>query len=312
MNQYIGIDVSKSHLDICDGHATIRITNTLTDLHKWVNQVKHQPITLVVCEATGGYEHLLVQVLQQACISVLVEHPNKIRAFGKSKGVRAKTGTKDAQLIFHYAHTLQPTAKSYVLTAETREIKELLKRRNQLLEDKTREIAHLEQAYLPQIKHSIQAHLEYLEQQINSIQQQIDQAATEPSIEKNVALLASIPGVGKQTALTLLTLLPEIEGVSRKSLAALAGVAPFNRESGSYVGKRFIQGGRKNLRKALYMASVASLRWNKTLRQFYDRLRDKGKCAKVALVAVMNKLLAIVRSVYKRQSPWVEDLHLLD
>jgi transposase len=132
--------------------------------------------------------------------------------------------------------------------------------------------------------------------------------AIQSEIKEDVALLTSIPGIGQQTALMILTLLPEIGSLENKSLAALVGVAPFNRDSGQLRGKRFIQGERKTVRKALYMAAVAAVRWNKPLADFYHGLRAKGKCGKVAIVAVMNKLLAVASSVYKRKSEWVENL----
>ena len=147
-----------------------------------------------------------------------------------------------------------------------------------------------------------------MEQQIQSVQQEIEQATKQSSLQKDVDLLTSIPGIGRQTALMILTFLPEIGVLENKSLAALVGVAPFNRDSGQFRGKRFIQGGRKALRKALYMAAVASIRWNKPLKEFYHRLILRGKCAKVSLVAVINKMIAMVNSVYKRQSPWIENL----
>lgn len=127
-------------------------------------------------------------------------------------------------------------------------------------------------------------------------------------ILENVNLLTSIPGIGKQTALMILTLLPEIGSIGNKQLAALIGVAPFNRDSRQFRGKRYIQGGRKTLRKALYMSAVAAVRWNKSLSEFYYRLRAKGKPGKVAIVAVMNKLIAMINSVYKRRSYWVEKI----
>ena len=265
-------------------------------------------MTLAVCEATGGYERLLVETLGQANIPILVEHPNKIRAFGRTKGLRAKTDSQDARLIFDYANTIKPCIKNYNLSEEQVQIRELLKRRDELIQDKNRESARLDKLPSRAVKRSIQSHLEYLNKQIHGIQEEIDQSAKQPDIQKQVSLLSSIPGIGQQTALMMLTHLPELKGLSSKALAALVGVAPFNRDSGQYQGKRFIQGGRKALRKALYMAAVAAIRWNQPLKLFYQRLRARNKPAKVVLVAVMNKLVAMLSSVYKRQSPWVENL----
>ncbi|WP_157832672.1 transposase [Candidatus Regiella insecticola] len=158
------------------------------------------------------------------------------------------------------------------------------------------------------LKEFISSHIDFLNEQIEVVQQEINELTAQSEMREKVNLLTSIPGIGQQTALMILTLLPEIASSENKSLAALVGVAPFNRDSGKFRGKRFIQGGRKTLRKALYMAAVAAVRWNKPLADFYHRLRAKGKCRKVAIVAVMHKLVAIVSSVYKRKSPWVENL----
>lgn len=262
----------------------------------------------VVCEATGGYERLLVDVLRKNNIPIFVEHANKIRAFAKSKGLLAKTDRIDSQLISDYARIMQPTPKDYPLSEELSEIRELLKRREQLIEDKNREIVRLDKQYASRIKKFIQSHITYLDKQIEAVETEIEEKTKNTSVQKKVELLASIPGIGKQTALIILSFLPELGSLEHKSLAALVGVAPFNRDSGQYRGKRFIQGGRKMLRKALYMAAVASHHWNQPLQAFYKRLIPKGKPAKVGLVAVMNKMIAMANSVYKRQSPWVENL----
>lgn len=203
---------------------------------------------------------------------------------------------------------MKPEPKREYLSENAEQIRDLLKRRNQLLDDKMRETARLDKEHSTKIKKSILGHIKFLDKQIESVQAEIDLLATQPEIQCKVDLLTTIPGIGQQTALMTLTLLPEIGFLSSKSLAALVGVAPYNRDSGKFRGKRFIQGGRQTMRKALYMAAVASVRWNKPLVDFYHRLRSKGKCGKVAIVAVMNKLLAMMNSVYKRHSPWVENM----
>ena len=309
MGEYIGIDVGKTNLDVCFSGKVQTIQNQLSSIKKWIREVKKTiHIELVLCEATGGYERTLIKELHAQNIPAFIEHANKIRAFAKSKGLLAKTDHIDARLIQEYASMMKPQPKSHQLSENAEKIRDLLKRRNQLLEDKMRETTRLDKEYSAKIKKFIVSHITFLDQQINDVQKEIDTLATQSDIKEHRELLTSIPGIGKQTALMVLTLLPEIGFLETKSLAALVGVAPFNRDSGQFRGKRFIQGGRKTLRKALYMAAVASIRWNKPLTDFYHKLRAKGKCSKVAIVAVMNKLLAMVNSVYKRKSVWVENL----
>lgn len=309
MGDYIGIDVSKATLDICYLDEVITIPNQLASIQQWIQKIKkYKCIELVVCEATGGYERILVKMLQKEGIPVFAEHANKIRAFAKTKGLLAKTDRIDAKLIAEYAYTMQPRSRQYSLSEDAEPIRDLLKRRNQLLDDKARETARIDKEPSARIKKFISKHIEFLDKQLEAIQKEIKQLSEKGSIQEEVNLLTSIPGVGQQTALMILTLLPEIGSLENKSLAALVGVAPFNRDSGQFRGKRFVQGGRKTLRKALYMAAVAAVRWNKPLADFYHRLRAKGKPAKVAIVAVMNKLLAMANSVYKRKSPWIEKI----
>ncbi len=309
MGEYVGVDVGKSTLDICMGDKVVSIANTVPAINKWIKDIaKKMSIEIIVCEATGGYERPFVNSLRKNHVSIVVEHANKIRAFAKSKGLLAKTDRLDSQLIAEYARMMQPKPKEYRLSEKTSEIRELLKRREQLIEDKGRETARLDKQYSSRIKKSIQNHISYLKKEIKAINQEIEETARQSSIQKEVELLTSIPGIGTQTALMILSFLPELGVLGHKPLAALVGVAPFNRDSGQFRGKRFIQGGRKMIRKAFYMASVASIRWNKPLRAFYERLISKGKSAKTSLVAVMNKMIAMVNSVYKRQSPWVENL----
>ena len=309
MENLIGVDVGKYHLEICFKDKVEQIDNKIACIRKWIRQINRQNnIDLVVCEATGGYERILVKLLKENNISICVEHANKIRAFAKSKGLLAKTDKIDAQLILKQSQTMNPKPKSCELSKNMGKIRELLKRRDQLIEHKNGEEARLDKLLPLTIKHSIQSHIDFLNRQIQKIQRQIDETSSEKNIKEKVKLLTSIPGIGQQTVLMILAYMPELENANSKQLAALVGVAPFNRDSGCFRGKRFIQGGRKLLRKALYMASIASVRWNRSLNVFYSRLRSRGKCVKVALVAVMNKLLSMIKSVYNRQTPWVENL----
>jgi len=309
MKEYLGVDVGKKNLDISSDRKVDSIPNTPKAIQAYFEKFqKKKKVYLVVCEATGGYEQTLTNQLQKLDIPVLVEHPNKIRAFAKSKGLFAKTDQMDAKLIFEYARTMKVNPKQQYLSQEIEGVRALLKRREQLINTKTQETLRLDPCVSETIKQSIAKHIQFLEKQIESINQEIEALAKQSEIQKKVQLLTSIPAIGQQTALMILAYLPEVGYLKSKSLAALVGVAPFNRDSGKFHGKRFVLGGRKTIRKALYMSAISAIRCNKTIKAFYTRLRSKGKPPKLCLIAVMNKMIAIINSVYKRSAPWVESL----
>lgn len=313
MNIYVGIDIGKFELEIYCNNESFQILNNqsgvkklLSILNKLVN--KYSAIPLIVCEATGGYERLLIKQMRANNYPVHVAHPNKIRAFAKSKGLLAKTDKIDASLIADYACVMKITADDYLLSENTEKIGELLKRRDQLLADKHREQARLDKEYGNDTNRSIQSHVKWLEKEIIRIEKLLEEESRQEALQSQLALLTSVPSIGRLTALGLLAFLPEIGRTNHEQLVALVGLAPFNRDSGRYKGKRYIQGGRGIIRKALYMAAISSLRWNKPLANFYQRLRSRGKPAKVAITAVMRKLLLVLNSLMKRQSPWQENI----
>jgi transposase len=227
-----------------------------------------------------------------------------VRAFAKATGLLAKTDKIDARLIARYAQWLQPAEDA---PEHDEELKALLKRREQLIAEKNRELNRLDKVLPTRIKRSITAHMRWLENQIASLDEALAELRKDERLQSQVALLSSIPGVGNLTAQYILAYMPEVSSANHKQLASLAGLAPMNRDSGGYRGKRFIQGGRAPLRRALYMAAVPSVRFNPDLKRFYEQLRGQGKPAKVALVAVMRKLLLIAASILRRQSPWLPE-----
>lgn len=313
MNIYVGIDVGKFELEVYCNNESFQAANNQSGIKKLLSFLKkltdkNSKTPLVVCEATGGYERLLVKQMRANHYAVHVAHPNKIRAFAKSKGLLAKTDKIDASLIADYAKMMQVTADNYLLSETTEKIGEFLKRRDQLLADKHREQARLDKEYGDNIKRSIQSHIKWIEKEIIRIEKLLEEESQQEALQPQIALLTSVPAVGRLTALGLLAFLPEIGEANHEQLVALVGLAPFNRDSGRCKGKRYIQGGRGIIRKALYMAAIASLRWNKPLANFYQRLRSRGKPAKVAITAVMRKLLMVLNSLMKRQSPWQENI----
>lgn len=313
MKLYIGVDVSKNTLDVFLNSKNLNFSNTTTGIGKLLRELKKQregnnEISLVSCEASGGYEKLLVKILQNHKIPIHVAHANKVRAFARAKGLLAKTDKIDAELISEYARVMTPTADEKLQTESTELLGELVKRREQLQNQAQQEQNRLDKEYLPVVIKSIKSHIKWLKKEIKVIEKQIDELQTKNDLKPKIDLLTSIPGVGKLTASYVLAFLPELGKLKHKQIAALVGVAPFNRDSGLYRGKRFIQGGRAFLRKILYMAALVSIRWYADMGLFYQRLKKQGKPTKVAIVAVIRKLLTVLNSVFKRGTPWQEKI----
>lgn len=191
-----------------------------------------------------------------------------------------------------------------LLSEPVNTIRCLIKRRDQLLNDLHREQTMLDKLASYYIKNSIQSHIKWIKQEINKIDIKAEKVVKQDEIKQQVELLTSVPAVGTFTTLILLSYLPELGNINGAQISALAGVVPFNKDSGRYKGKRFIQGGRSIIRKSLYMSALSSVRWNPDMKIFYTRLRDAGKLAKVALVAVMRKLLILLNNIIKRQIQW--------
>jgi len=309
---FVGIDVGKSFLDIhIDGlnqsltipNNTISIQNLLkrfTDLLREGHLIK-----LIVCEATGGYEKLLVEALRKNQFPIHRAHANKVRNFAKATGKFAKTDKIDARILSNYAKVFNPKPNNNQLTEEVSQLKDWQLRRNQLIDDLTKERNRLDKNISKSLAQSIKRHVQWLEKELENIAQIIQSHIDcHKGIKEAIDLIISIPGIGSVTACAILTDLPEIYSSTGKQLTALVGVAPMNRDSGTKTGKRYILGGRAHLRKALYMATVACLKWNHLIREFYLKLKKKGKPTKVAIVAAMHKLLLVIKSVITRNSKW--------
>ena len=313
MTSYVGVDVSKHTLDVQLGETWLQVENTEQGLRKLIKRLKQfiaqgHVLEAVVCEASGGYERKLILAVQQAGYPVHLANARKVRNFAKCKGYRAKTDKCDARLIQEYATAMQVKDNQRPLSIEQEQLACLLKRREQLCKDQRRESNHLEHCTDPILKRSLKAHLKWLDQAIAEIEQAIAEQPRPPEMQSLHALLTSVPGVGDLTAWHLIAFLPELGQCEHKILAALVGVAPFNHDSGKHKGKRFIEGGRALVRRTLYMAALACTRWNQDLKTFYTRLRAAGKPAKVALIAVLRKLIVVLNSVVRRQSPWQGNL----
>jgi transposase len=250
----------------------------------------------------GSYQNVLVAALRAAGLPVVIINPRRVREFAKSIGQLAKTDHIDARVLALYGERIEPPVRE-LPDEQNQALRGLWVRREQLIEMLLMEENRLEHA--PKALHrSLRAHIDYLRKQIKQADNNLDRAVRNSALWDKYGLLSSVPGVGPVLSVALLADLPELGRLNRREIAALAGVAPFNCDSGTLRGQRKIQGGRKRLRRVLYSATVASVRCNPVLRPFYQRLRASGKPAKVALVAAMHKMLLILNAMLKTQTPW--------
>lgn len=303
---YIGIDVSKALLDILilPDKLHFQVENTKQGIKKLLGTLKQRSgETLIVMEATGGYEKLVATTLSKAKLDVAVINPRQIRDFAKALGRLAKTDKIDAHVIALFAEKCAPEPN--VITDEKQQkLADLQARRRQIIDMIVMEKNRLDKAN-PSMKKEIKQVISFLEKKLERIEKQIQDAIkADPEFAKKDSLLKSIKGVGNAVSGAIIANLPELGKLNTKQIAALAGLAPFNRDSGTLRGKRTIWGGRSHVRSLLYMAVLVGIRHNKQIKQFYDRLCAQGKLKKVALTACMRKLLTIMNAMIKNDQPW--------
>lgn len=299
----VGIDIAKTHLDLHllpDGRAW-RIAYTPADLARLIDDLAARQVALVVMEASGGYERLCADLLAGAGLAVAIVNPRQVRRFAGALGKRAKTDAVDAALIAEYGVRMRPSTR-HCPDPERSHLAALVVRRRQLVAMAVTERQRADPDHLDDmIARDIARHLDFLEQRLTDIEQRIAALiAAHPLWSRLSTALQAIKGVGPQTATALLTQMPELGTIGRRQIAALAGLAPINRDSGSTRGRRFVQGGRTPIKTALYLAALSAARFNPTLKIFYQRLKDNGKSPKTALVAVARKLLTILNAVAKQ------------
>lgn len=302
---FIGIDVAKDWLDVAwlTGQ-TLRVEQTDEAMLGLAERLRADAPTLVVMEATGGLETQLATTLAAAGLPVAVVNPRQVRDYAKACGRLAKTDRIDALILAAFAQAIRPQVRP-LPDEDTRALGELLARRRQLIDMRVQEKLRLERASAWQ-RASLKEHIAWLDERIAQIGIDLTHTLrTSPVWRDKDDLLQAIPGVGMVTRATLLAQLPELGSLNGKEIAALVGVAPFNRDSGKHQGERIIWGGRAQVRRALYMAAVSAARCNPVIRDFYQRLRAQGKPAKVALTACMRKLLVIMNAMLKHHSPWM-------
>jgi transposase len=299
---YIGLDVSKDTIDVASypHEEHWRVTTSEPDLAALVAQVRAQAPALVVVEATGGYEMALVGLLVAAAVPVAVVNPRQVRDFAKATGQLAKTDAIDARVLALFA----ARAPRAVPDAALQDLTVLVTRRRQLIEMLGAE-RNRPAVARPALRRSVGAHIRWLERQLATLEEELaTRIRATPVWRERDDLLRSVPGVGPQTARMLIAHLPELGQLSRHEIAALAGVAPLNRDSGRWRGRRTTWGGRAVVRAGLYMAALVASRYNPVLRAFYLRLVAAGKPKKVALVAVMRKLLTILNAMVHHHRAW--------
>lgn len=307
MKLVAGIDVGKAHLDVSVSAGPVRRFDNsgdgITSLLCWL---KRHAVTLSLCEPTGGYERLLVSRFAAAGLALHLVHPNKLRAFARACGHHAKTDALDAQLLSRFGE-LFALSDSPEPDPDRAELQAWLGRRRQLLEERLREINRLHKGLSDGVRDSTKRHIAWLDEELKHLDDQYRQTLlNNHSLAQQVALYRSVRGVGELTAAILAAYLPELGHCGAKPLTALVGLAPWSRDSGRSRGYRAIRGGRGVVRRALYMAALSNIRHHGNLRSFYDRLRERGKPGKVALVAVMRKLLLQLNAVARRGTPWLD------
>lgn len=302
---FVGVDVAKTELvtGLRPSGEAWTVANDEPGIQALLQRLRpHRPV-LVVIEATGGYERGVVAALAAAGIPLVVANPRQVRDFARSTGQLAKTDRIDAQVLALFAERVRPEPRPLPDEA-TRTLTALLARRRQILEMLTAERNRLEHA-VPAVHRDLVQHIRWLERRLRDVDHDLDRTVqSSPIWRAKENLLRSLPGVGPVTSRTLIGSLPELGSLNRKQIAALVGVAPLARDSGTLKGKRLVWGGRAPVRAALYMAALVGSRRNPVLKTFYDRLLAAGKPKKLALTACMRKLLTILNAMVKTNSVW--------
>jgi transposase len=303
---FIGIDVAKDRLDVHlrPGGEAFTVARDSEGVEALAARLLELKPVLVVLEATGGFEVVVAAGLAAAGLPLAVVNPRQIRDFARATGRLAKTDPIDAAVIAHFAETVRPPVRP-VASAEARVLGELVARRRQLLEMMTAERNRRRQLTTKRLIAGIDRILAALQAELSELEKDIGDAVRgTPAWREKEDLLISVPGIGHKIARTLIAELPELGSLGRREVAALVGVAPFNRDSGRWRGRRSIAGGRAIVRAALYMSVLVSIRRKLPLVRVYERLRAAGKPAKVAIVACMRKLATILNAILRDKTPW--------
>jgi transposase len=302
---FVGIDVSKEKLDVAvrPSGELMSFSNDEDGISVMADFIKPFSPLLIVFEATGGLETASVGMLAAKGLPVVVINPRQVRDFAKATGRLAKTDAIDAHVIARFGEAVRPEVRP-LKDEETKRLAALITRRRQIVEMITAEKNRLSRT-TPWTLKDIQNHVAWLEKCLKKADKNLnDLLRKSPVWREKSDILQSTPGVGPVLSMTLLSNLPELGALNRKQIAALVGVAPLNRDSGSFRGKRMIWGGRASIRSVLYMSVTCAIRFNPVIKKFYQRLRDAGKLHKVAMTACMRKLLVILNTMIKNRTCW--------
>jgi len=310
--QVVGIDVSKATLDVAlsSAGAVAQFSNDVSGIDELIKKLQSAAIDLVVMEATGGYETAVATALVGAGFRVAVVNPRQVRDFAKATGRLAKNDRIDAQVIVAFGEAIEPEIVR-LPDEDAQEMEALLVRRRQLVGMRVQEVNRLG-LMQGAMRKRIKAHIDWLEQEIDKLD--IDLTAglrSSPAWRAKDELLRSFKGIGPVSSRTLIISLPELGELDRRAIAALVGLAPFNRDSGVMRGRRSIYGGRSHVRSILYMAATTAIRSNPVIRDFYQRLKARGKPHKVAMVACMRKMLTILNAMVRQSTPWTPEINPL-
>lgn len=307
VERFAGIDIAKDSVDVCiePDVETMHVAYDDKGVTTICQRLKAVSPTLIVMEATGGLETRLASELAALGLSVAVINPRQARDFAKATGHLAKTDRADAAVLAAFARAIRPQARA-IKDADTRALDDLVSRRRQLIDMRVQETLRLGAAASRTMSKSLEAHITWLDKRIAEIDTDMTRRLRSSDVWRTKDdLLRSVPGVGSVTSLTLLAKCPELGQLNRREIAALMGVAPLARDSGKHRGKRFVWGGRADVRAVLYMATVSAIRFNPRIKSFAERLKQTGKPTKVVIVACMRKLLTIMNAILKNNAPWI-------
>ncbi len=308
MSLVSGIDVGKANLDVSIAEGPVAsFANNGKGMTTLLEHLRQQGAAWAVCEATGGYEQLLVDRLREAGVSVQVAHPSRVRDFARACGYGAKTDVQDAQVLARYGRMFTdwriPNPEP---EPDRQQLRDALQRRRQLVEQRTRELNRLDKGISLSVARSTKRHIAWLDKEIARLEENYREAIEgNPAFTRRAALYRTVTGIGPLTAATLIAYLPELGQRDGKALTSLVGLAPWSRDSGQKLGRRSIRGGRGVVRHALYICAWSAIRVDGQLRRFYQRLRERGKPGKVAVIAVMRKMLLQLNAVARRGTPWM-------
>lgn len=304
----VGIDVSKASLDVAFGlHTPVqRFLNEPTGHRALARALAARPHSRIIMEATGGYEHQVLRHLTDRRLPALRVNPRQVRDFARATGILAKTDVIDARVLVRFAAAVEPAPRP-LPSPEQERLARLHTRRVQLMEHRTAELNRLPQAADAFILRTIKAVVTTIDKQIKLLEDEAaDLIAQHQRLHRTFEILTSVPGVGPVTAAALMGQMPELGTLSRQAAAALAGLAPFNKDSGNHRGQRHISGGRAAVRTALYMSTLTALRFNPVIAEDFQRLIAAGKPHKIAHVACMRKLLTILNALVRDNQTWTE------